>query len=400
MIVKADYPSGKFEAVWKIDKDTTKFDAGKKKERPRVVTTCQIYHLTERGKERIGIGVTYQGRKDSHCEVECRKHSMTRALKTSFLSKGARTAFWKEFHLRFGRIEKKKVCPHKVVARGNAHDWCVKYKRQCAALGCKTFAIGGQVVTLPVYDLDNMPPEELVFPNHPIVPKSLLEQLPFKQVEERILHHKRVFPVQPVGGMVTRYGLGWKKITWRSRSEKEEQYRRIYGVGNWRQAEERCHRVGEQPITIINKVSPEHVLDDKVMETVVKKVMENAVGRVVDETMSRRLSGITDADKAEKLTGLLKKPKRDGLLRRCLRWVWSGPAAMVILDEIEKAEERDLYGAIAKNHCDTCGREPVSWHSGPEAGNCQNISCGHCGQKYWLDTASRTASKIEEVTCD
>lgn len=407
MIVQTNYPSGKFEVVFRINKTTHKFDVGKKKMRPRVVTTCQIYHLTAKGKEEIGIGVTLQGRKDDHCEVECRKHSMKRALKASLLGKSTRMAFWKEFHLRFKRAE---VCPHKVVAKGHGHDWCVKHKQRCYALICKKLAIGGQVVTLPVYDLDNMP--------------------------------KTIWP--------------------RSKAVKEEQYRRMYNYG----AEARRHRVRE-PITIINTTSAAKIheamkdrikkildqhrrmwawengrwLHQKMQETAadkrrrsdLKKCILARTGIVtgvhqellvtdkfvsdfkIDEVVTyrdepvkiKKIHGplVTVERSAEPCLRELQLPgkdilvwdweleKRDGLLRRVWNRVISTNDSRTPPDEIAgKEAEPSLYDIITRdNYCTGCGGITTWIHEGSG----KDVKCKYCGSKFWVDPASKTAHMVK-----
>jgi len=64
--------------------------------------------------------------------------------------------------------------------------------------------------------------------------------------------------------------------------------------------------------------------------------------------------------------------------------------------ENDKIEGRGLWEQIDADYCAECERTPArGFLRGPEAGNCLNIKCSFCGQKYWVDPASRTAKLID-----
>ena len=57
--------------------------------------------MTAKGDEQVGYGLAWQSWGDEHCEHQCRKMSLTRALKDSPIGKPGKTEFWVKFFTLF-----------------------------------------------------------------------------------------------------------------------------------------------------------------------------------------------------------------------------------------------------------------------------------------------------------
>lgn len=246
-----------------------KFRNGPNRGRPQTVTACKIFLLTKAsGPTLVGRGVTTLGSKDKADSLVAFRIALTRALDDAKLGKAANGLFWQEFQLRHRRLPDSAaaVCQHKVVAKGNAHDWCTKYKTHCSFdLPCGgVHGYGG----LHSFQLQRRAVKKMIALGNPVSGSSD--------------HFRNFFAYRrheySDGGKL--YGLGWHRtiddagetIRPRSAATKLEQYRRMYGFGrtimdpmkaDYAEVEHRIatatkqqaeDRVGQQ-IKIINTIS-------------------------------------------------------------------------------------------------------------------------------------------------
>ena len=133
--------------------------------RPRTVTVCKIFLLTETsGHTLVGRGITTLGKKDKADIVVACRYALMRALDNAKLGKEANTTFWREFQLRhrrpaiggtFDEYRKKLIdagaCQHKFVAKGSGADWCTKRIASCISCNEKFNNMGRATGGTPTY---------------------------------------------------------------------------------------------------------------------------------------------------------------------------------------------------------------------------------------------------------
>ncbi len=298
--------------------------------RPRATTSCKIFLMTDAsGPTLVGRGQTLQGKKDVfNCVAGCR-YALKRALADANFTKSTRELFWKVFHFchrtrnlvtcreAFANIkahggfprklvdsskafkdEARRICAHRLVTKGSGLDWCTKHRAECStetecdvtSESTPTAALGG------LYSYQKRAMKRLISMSSPSGhgPVAFYEHhdgvtattpLWAKPYSPKTLDHlKHEYHDDPYkghahGGVVGEfrkmYGLGWKKIInsngetiWpRSKAQKNEQYRRFYGMADteeftgyeadYSKLERRVLRQQQQKVVIVNSPSSE-----------------------------------------------------------------------------------------------------------------------------------------------
>jgi hypothetical protein len=289
------------------------FLKGPNKGRTRTVTTCEIWRIPYeigRAKYIVGKGVTTLGKTDS---LFACKLALTRALDDAKLGKETNAAFWKEFHEKHqptcceafsnvggiydGRATiptKRETCPHRSKARGNAHDWCVEHKTHCSAsTGCGRFN-----------NASNPLPSLHGYGGFHSFQKKALERLRGGRsayyVHRRSHAGESFIPRDKFKALFSPDSPEQEH-----RRMKDAIYRDMYGyrAPAYRQAESRCHRVGDRhtPV-IVNVTNPVGGSDwvKKVFEDNKDRITE-IIGGGMNERRRKWLHGLWDVSD-EKLT--------------------------------------------------------------------------------------------------